>query len=187
MPPSIQSSAPVMKRLASEARNRATAATSSGYPIRPSGIFDDEPGAELVAGGFEHGVVDGPRTQRVHSDPAGRQLCSPGAGEGARRRLRAIVGGITRRADEAGDGADYYHCRAVRQHWQGAPHGERGGADAEVEGLVELLPVCVRGDVMPRSVKAFAILRAAWPGEGAESRSSRVAVSPGSLVKTTSG
>lgn len=38
MPPSIDSSAPAMKLLSSEARNRAAAATSSGRLMRPSGM-----------------------------------------------------------------------------------------------------------------------------------------------------
>src|SRR5215831_5677295 len=37
-PPSIRKSAPFTKLLSSQARNRAAAATSSGRPIRPSGI-----------------------------------------------------------------------------------------------------------------------------------------------------
>jgi hypothetical protein len=144
-------SMPVMKELSLDARKRAPAAISAGWPMhhlgqhlphRHSGLFG------AAGGALKHRGFCRPGAEGVHANAAVLQLCCPGARKRSHSNLGARIHGIA--ALELGNGRDDHDRAARGDEWECLLHREEGAASVDVEQLV----VVFSSDLScPRSLK----------------------------------
>src|SRR6516164_8056364 len=192
MPPSTNSSIPVMKLLSSEARNTAAFATSSGVPIRPSGteamtfafissICSRVPPGLVEARRFGRTGADG-----VHADLAMPQVGGPAAGERPHGGLAGAVDAARFHPLDRGDRGIQDDRPAGRKERQRLLHGEEQPLDVDGEELVEvfLADRPERANARKPALANRTSRRLCWRFTVAKSRSrsARFETSPGTPV-----